>query len=333
MNEKKLLLFPFNDYSFPLIDYLKKSNVEFLLATCIGTGLVGKDAAYSVNMPNINVEVLDIHKICWNQISDLVLLNPGENLSLYNQIENILPVVKKNNIPIRDLTNRIDNKSDEKKDYKFTPIKPIQKPVVYVSGLFESIFNSLICLNLKLELKKLGINAKIITEDKNFRYTNDIIYDVCFLEKPEKLYWMQYKLYEQIKMMDDDNHVDLIVIQVPGGFAQVNDHVLNDFGVYFSFLNNIVRPDFFIVSLPYDFSDNEMIYEMRDVAENKYHKQIDTFVVNNGYWRFSEGVTLTSQPKDVYLPFELLKESTKEKVYVGNYKLIAEDILEKLGDE
>ncbi len=140
MNEKKLLLFPFNDYSFPLIDYLKKSNVEFLLATCIGTGLVGKDAAYSVNMPNINVEVLDIHKICWNQISDLVLLNPGENLSLYNQIENILPVAKKNNIPIRDLTNRIDNKSDEKKTINLHQLNQYK----------SLLFMCLDCLNLSL---------------------------------------------------------------------------------------------------------------------------------------------------------------------------------------
>ena len=77
---KTTLFFPFNDYSFSLIDYVKKINGDFVVASCKGTGLIGKDVAYSVNMPDIGVNVLDIADVSWNQITDFVILNPGDNL-------------------------------------------------------------------------------------------------------------------------------------------------------------------------------------------------------------------------------------------------------------
>ena len=143
---------------------------------------------------------------------------------------------------------------------------------------------------------------------------------------------MQYKLYEQIKRLDDDMNVDLIIVQVPGGFSQINNYIFNDFGIYFTFLNNLVRPDYLIVSLPYDFSDRDMVNEIKDVSESKYNKRIDAFVVNNGYWRFGEGVTLSSQLKDTYLPYSLLNSVKKDNIYITNYLDLVNNIINTLGE-
>ena len=320
MTIKNTLFFPFNDYSFPLIDYVKKTKDNFIVASCKGTGLIGKDVAYSVNMPDIG---------------DFVILNPGDNLALYKQIKKVHILAKKNKIIIHDLTGYFDTKiKQEKGNYSFNPhrIDPIEKPVIYVSGIFNSIHNSLISLNLKFSLKEVGYNSKIMTFDKNLQYSNDIIFDSSFLEKPEKLYLMQYKLYEQIKRLDDDMNVDLIIVQVPGGFSQINNYIFNDFGIYFTFLNNLVRPDYLIVSLPYDFSDRDMVNEIKDVSESKYNKRIDAFVVNNGYWRFGEGVTLSSQLKDTYLPYSLLNSVKKDNIYITNYLDLVTNIINTLGE-
>ena len=103
----------------------------------------------------------------------------------------------------------------------------------------------MISLNLKFYLKEAGYNSKIMTYNKNLKYSNDIIL-IHLFGKPEKLYFTQYKLYEQIKRLDDDMNVDLIIVQVPGGFSQLNNYVFNDFGIYFAFLNNLIRPDYLI---------------------------------------------------------------------------------------
>ena len=190
----------------------------------------------------------------------------------------------------------------------------------------------MISLNLKFHLKEAGYNSKIMTYNKNLKYSNDIIFDSSFLEKPEKLYFTQYKLYEQIKRLDDDMNVDLIIVQVPGGFSQINNYVFNDFGIYFSFLNNLIRPDYLIVSLPYDFIDRDMVKEIEDVSESKYNKKIDAFVVNNGYWRFGEGTTLSSQPKDTYLPFSLLDSIKENDMYTINYSELVDSIINILGE-
>ena len=332
---KNTLFFPFNDYSFPLIDYVRKINDNFVVASCKGTGLIGKDAAYSVNMPDIGINVFDIADISWNQITDLVILNPGDNLALYKHIKSVYVLAKKNKIIIHDLTGYFDTKIKQKNDndsFNPYPIGTIEKPIIYISGIFDSIHSSLISLNLKFYLKETGYNSKIMTCDKNLKYSNDIIFNSSFLEKPEKLYLMQYKLYEQIKRLDDDMNVDLIIVQVPGGFSQINNYVFNDFGIYFTFLNNLVRPDYLIVSLPYDFSDRDIVNEIKDVSESKYNKKIDAFVLNNGYWRFGEGVTLSSQPKDTYLPFSLLNSVKEDNMYTTNYLNLVDSIVNALGE-
>lgn len=332
---KTTLFFPFNDYSFSLIDYVKKINGDFVVASCKGTGLIGRDVAYSVNMPDLGVNVLDIADVSWNQITDFVILNPGDNLALYKQIKKVYILAKENKITIHDLTGYFDTKIKQKKDnesFSPRPISPIEKPIIYISGIFDSIHNSLISLNLKFYLKEAGYNSKIMTYNKNLKYSNDIIFDSSFLEKPEKLYFTQYKLYEQIKRLDDDMNVDLIIVQVPGGFSQLNNYVFNDFGIYFSFLNNLIRPDYLIVSLPYDFIDRDMVKEIEDVSESKYNKKIDAFVVNNGYWRFGEGTTLSSQPKDTYLPFSLLDSIKENDMYTINYSELVDSIINILGE-
>lgn len=112
---KTTLFFPFNDYSFSLIDYVKKINGDFVVASCKGTGLIGKDVAYSVNMPDIGVNVLDIADVSWNQITDFVILNPGDNLALYKQIKKVYILAKENKITIHDLTGYFDTKIKQKK--------------------------------------------------------------------------------------------------------------------------------------------------------------------------------------------------------------------------
>ena len=147
---KTTLFFPFNDYSFSLIDYVKKINGDFVVASCKGTGLIGRDVAYSVNMPDIGVNVLDIADVSWNQITDFVILNPGDNLALYKQIKKVYILAKENKITIHDLTGYFDTKIKQKKDnesFSPRPISPIEKPIIYISGIFDSIHNSLISLN------------------------------------------------------------------------------------------------------------------------------------------------------------------------------------------
>ena len=251
--------------------------------------------------------------------------------------DEVLIPVQTQYLPAKGMTKLLQTvtKIKQKKDnesFSPRPISPIEKPVIYISGIFDSIHNSLISLNLKFYLKEAGYNSKIMTYNKNLKYSNDIIFDSSFLEKPEKLYFTQYKLYEQIKRLDDDMNVDLIIVQVPGGFSQLNNYVFNDFGIYFAFLNNLIRPDYLIVSLPYDFIDRDMVKEIEDVSESKYNKKIDAFVVNNGYWRFGEGTTLSSQPKDTYLPFSLLDSIKEDNMYTINYSELVDSIINVLGE-
>lgn len=333
MKNKKAVFFPFTDYSFPLIEYLYKNKNEFLIASCKGTGLVGKDIAYSVNMPSVGLKVVNIHSICWNKISDLILLNPGLNVSLFTQIRNVYKSAINSNVNVIDLAN-IQNVNHQNIEIDVRTIDSINKPVIYVCGLFESVFNSLISLNIQYELSQMGIKTKIISYDENLKYVDAEIYDECFLKKPENLYMMQYKLYNQIKKVDENKSVDAIILQIPSGFTQINNHIFNGFGIYFSTLNNIVPPDYLILSIPFDFSEKEMVKEINNVSQTKYNKKIDAVVFNNSYYRFNEGITIGSQPRDVYLPFSLLDGLENNlNQYTIQYKKLVDNLVCILGEK
>lgn len=319
---KKILFFPYNDKSFPLIEYVIKNNSNILVSSFKGSGLVGKDVAYATNSFDIGIKVIDIHLIEWNKISKVVLLDSQD---AFDSSINLYDYLKKN-VPVIDL--RV---SDEI-PFEIRKITPILTPIIYVFGIFDSVFNSRISLNLKYELEKMSLKTSILSADENLKYIEQPIYDASFLKKPEKLHISQYKLLSQIKNME--KYSDVIVLQVPGGFAQMNDRVFNDFGVYFSFLNNIVQPDYLVCSLPIDYYTSEILKELEFVASTKFNKKIDSYAINNGYWRFSEGVLLGSQPRETYLPYsELLKVERTGNVYLNDYEFLAYKIVKKLEDE
>ena len=213
---------------------------------------------------------------------------------------------------------------------KIKPLFAISVPIIYIFGIFDSVYNSVISLNLKYEFEKIGIKSSILSADENLKFIDEFIYDSSFLKKPEKLYLSQYRVLSQIKKMEKDS--DVIILQVPGGFAQMNNRIFNDFGIYFSFLNNIAQPDYLVCSLPIDYYTSDILKELEIVSYTKFNKKIDSFVLNNGYWRLSEGVLLGSQPRETYLPYtELLKVEKHNNVYLNEYKSLAREILNKLG--
>ncbi len=317
--DKKILFFPYSDKSFPLIEYVIKKNVDIIVSSFKGSGLVGKDVAYAINSLDIGVKVIDIHSIEWDKVSKVVLLDSADS---FDPSINLYEYLKKE-VPVIDL--RISNESN----FEIKKLSPILTPIIYVFGIFDSVFNSRITLNLKYEFEKLGIKVSILSADENLKYIDQTIYDDSFLKKPDRLHLSQYKVLSQIKKMEKDSEV--IIVQVPGGFAQMNDRVFNDFGIYFSFLNNIVQPDYLVCSLPIDYYTLDTLKELELVAYTKFNKKIDSYVLNNGYWRFSEGVLIGSQPKETYLSYsELLKVEKNRNVYLNEYKYLVCEILKKL---
>ena len=298
---KRKIFYPFNYHSYSLIHYLNLSFDKLIVASDIGSGLIDKDISYSINSnENEGLIVQNFKDIRVYENDELYLLDDEVKLDI-NCITHSL----------EEKTKNIDVDM---------PLIDLEIPVILIGGLFDSIFNSKLIVDLKYNLENMGIKCGIISSDKYLKYIGASILDfenINYSSIPELYYFIK----KETNIMYQNN-VDVLLIQAQGGFMQMNDTFFNDFGIYYTLLNEVTNPDFRILTLPEMYSDEIVVKEIQEVSCARYGECIDYFYVKNFFIDNSNPFILTSMDDITFL------ENEKD-----NLSTLISVILRKLGDD
>ena len=122
---------------YPLIHYLNKTRNDIVVAADAGSSLINRDISYAINSTQFeNLKVHDIKEVCMDEIGEVYLLN-----------EKVSFQIPKNTFYL--------NRLSYKKDYEIDmPIVEIEKPIIMITGLFDTIFNSNLGVDLKYEFNR-----------------------------------------------------------------------------------------------------------------------------------------------------------------------------------
>lgn len=171
MKNDKILIYPFSYKVFPIVKLLLENKFNIIVASEEGTGLIGKDIAFSVNRETANAPVLKYSDGLLEEVDVLFIPEGHIDDPINEAIKDVLQEATKNNKRIIsllkldkenqhflenskyiDLLTRnnlmIDSYFKRVKENKLSFFMP-NIPVIYVGGVFDIIDNHYISISLK----------------------------------------------------------------------------------------------------------------------------------------------------------------------------------------
>lgn len=156
VNSKKILFFPYTKKSFPLVKVVSEQKLKFIVASYKGSGLLNKDFSFAVNLSTESgVLVENIYDVNLEEVSELVVLDSDFDLEEYiiKHIEQIIQEAKELGIRVNILSENMKRKNYEDSLVDIEEIRKhifeIAKPIIYVTGMYDTVYNSMMLLELK----------------------------------------------------------------------------------------------------------------------------------------------------------------------------------------
>ena len=266
----KLLIFPYNYKTFPMVKLLLKNNYNVKVSTFPGLGLIGRDVSISVNRQNLNNLLLEYTDYLLEDL-DVLYIPEFNNDTVTNDIvANVIAKAVEKNIQIileSKLEVMDEFKEYEKKiclqtlvnpkieaDYAKTNLynmkfyrPPI--PVVYVGGIHDLIDNDYVLIALKDYLERNGYKTCCISREISNKLFGCIGFPEEFINEGRSIEDRILSLNAYIKSSIDILNPDILIIQIPNGMIQYNDYFHNSFGGYTYLISQAVKGDYFICSV------------------------------------------------------------------------------------
>lgn len=311
INKKNVTFYPFSCDTMPLVNYLAEFCPEYQIRHLVspqGLGLTEKNAAVADNRLPMDFVVCDDLTAALSQ-DDVLLIAEGdlENPAARNPLDVMQAAVncKKEILCTAELTpetlaeirkqskenkigfhyavydewnhkylNEIKMKYDPKEFYTPTANVLFVGQLTKYSNTFE------VFLMLSQQLRKAGYRVTAVGDKKYcellglhslpsfLRGTND-----C--ETDKIVYFNHY-----IQYLDQKEHPDFIIVQIPEGIMRYSHEIPNGFGVYAYLISQAVQPDFFICTMPYQIS-NEYFNSISEGVENRLGFGIDAIHISN----------------------------------------------------
>jgi peptide maturation system protein (TIGR04066 family) len=275
---KAAALYPFCAELLPIAKHFEVLQSQYSLVELIspeGLGLVGKDAGYACNHPEVGILVsnaLDLEKSSWDtlivardidtkiidaddKLNDIVerTLKAGKAVSFFAESETDIPPViygytqiypTKINFYIGEICS-----AREKAIYE--QYGTISAPVVLIGGLVTEADVLEVLLQLTVQMRKDGLYPTVFTRSSigklfGFHSTSHIFNNVNLTESQKIV-----ELNLLAKNLEASEMPDVILIEAPDAVMQFNDIAPNGFGIQTYMLGHAVPPDSFICCVPY----------------------------------------------------------------------------------
>lgn len=363
INNEKIVIYPFSYKSFPEVKILLENKYEIKVLSQLGTGLIGKDIAFSTNRKNSNilVEKLD-RKIITN--CD-VLYIPEGNIEdpLYLGIEEVLDFaieagikiisaidLKSTNLDLEKYDKFIDlhNSINKSLDSYFLSIKKNRLsyyspkiPVIIIGGIFDIIDNQYITLALKKQFEENGYEVCCITKEITGKLFDCLTFPENFMNNNHSIEARILELNSYIRASTELFKPQVLIIQVPFGMIRYNNYLENSFGSYAFMISQAITADYFICTATPERLDAKYYNEISDYFHRKYDNPISCLHISNYQPEITNSRSGTNQEfifidekkleEDIFLIDNKLEFMVTNLFEENCLKNLLKDILKQLG--
>lgn len=301
---KKVAVFPYDLYFSPILKNQNLLNdIEIIqIFSLKGWGFVGESLAFSNKDEFMSDKVIsDIMDENITFDFDTLWIVGSNNHLDESYLYNVIEIMAKKNINI--MVSKVLNNDQISKIQQICQIEqanvefiknseieisdtneiiyPIGKPIISVSGLDIKTNKFELQLELKSRLEKDGYNVALISSRSE-----------CFLinEHPLPSFLSSNEISEKtkilmfnhlIKMISNDDNVDVIIVGVPSGVMPNSKLQVANFGITAFHIFNAVSPDFNIFSIHCNGNNDKYLDELYQLMKYKFSIEIDCFNLSN----------------------------------------------------
>lgn len=301
--DEKILIYPYFNAEFPVAKQLIREGFEVHIASYEGTGLIGKDVAFSVNREKCNVKVsvysnhlLDLSDVIYipniskknlrrNEMDEILLRAMKNDKKIISAVEldgdfpnvleydNFIDLGCATNFKINSYYNRINNN----KMRFFTP----KIPVIYIGGIHDLMDNQYITISLKHLLEGNGYKVCCLTIMNSLKLFGCISFPKEFSNIGETIENRIIYLNNFIRSCVENMRPDILLIHIPDGMMRYNDYFTNSFGGFAFMISQAVKSDYFICTVVTEMSSLEYYDRLSNYFNRKFDSPINCLHFSN----------------------------------------------------
>ncbi|MBU5425827.1 hypothetical protein KQI41_05315 [Tissierella pigra] len=301
--DDKILIYPFSYKAFSIVKLLVENKFNIIVATEDGTGLIGKDIAFSVNRKKSDVSVLKYSDELLEEVDLLFIpegyigdpINEGTKDVLQKAIKTNKRIISslkldEENKHLLEYSKYIDllTTKNLKIDSYLTRIKENRLsffipniPVIYVGGVFDIVDNNYITISLKQKFKENGYRACCIMADNSGKLFDCLTFPKNFINNGLSIEDRIMELNNYIRACVELIKPHVIIIQIPFGMIRYNKYFENSFGSYAFMISQAIKSDYFICASTPELIDSRYFKELSSIFDRQFNSAIDALHISN----------------------------------------------------
>lgn len=189
--------------------------------------------------------------------------------------------------------------------------KKIETPVLFVSNMYIESDSYEITVNISEKLKEMGLSVFAITN----RYEGQLLGYECiknFFELGNSdIENKMLLLNSYVKSIEIEKHIDLIIIEIPGGLYPYNNFLRNDCGSYLYMINRAIPADYMILCTMYENYNKKYWNIIEEDIKNKFDTRLFAIHISRKMFDADE-ITENHKKRFLYLN----EKNVDEKVYL-----------------
>lgn len=306
-DRKPVGIFPFRAELLPIVKRFDQLQSKFILKRVFsypGSGLVGKDAAYACNQPDVGIEVEQFGEDNLEEIETVILFNPLEKskktdedllqlsktslqhgrsvLLCCNFTDSVVESASELKESFPNFAFSFDNNFPKERSFgKAMYYKRLDVPVILFGSLVKNpdTLEAICYLNeyfSKIDMKCLVISNTSAGELFGFKNLSPILdsKDMADSTKIEEMNRYANDLVSEL-------NPSFVLVEAPDAVMRFNDITPNGFGVLSYMVSQAFQPDHLICSIPFELAVPEMVKALSKDFEIRLGTPISAALATN----------------------------------------------------
>lgn len=296
--DNKIQLYPVNKFCMPLVYYYKYANkpISYYVEELSPLNRKDVDNILNINsqlgiiepLKNISME----KKIIFNDLGykDNQLLEKRFQSFTEKYKENFIRKLSEIRYEDEELINGVFN-SLISLNRKFSEsVEPI---IIAISGLYESIYTSIIASTLKSKLEKGGNRVFMLSDHPSIQSVSMPLFGTNSKTFKSISTDEIYELNVKLRAIEMSLHPDFIIIDISGGLMRADEFFMNDFGIPLWSVMQSIKPDFYFNVVPYTHYGSDYKEIINEYLSKSFDINVDYYIVTNEFYQFQPTMIYT----------------------------------------
>lgn len=302
-NKKKAVVYPFTREFLPYVSYLHSSHPDFTITSLVspkGYFMDGKDAGHFDNRGAIGIPVTEDIDSALRDTQALVIPDSPVcsrmRTTILNQIKSALKMghsvycaMQLEEAEISELSSMSEKgefiylnlpENDIASRWRSDKIEEFDIPVVFIGEVMEDNQAADLLFSLTALFQKEGYQVSAVSPDANIRLSGLHSYPLSFSssasDEDKVVFFNQY-----VHSIAENEHPDIILIQLAGGMIKYNNAHLNGMGIGAYLVSQAVQADGVIVSITSDMTNTDLFEELRVLFKHRFGTEMIAIHLSN----------------------------------------------------